>query len=222
MTAEPARRGVPEATVGRLPAYLRGLVQYGERGVRSVSSEELAAVSGVRSAQLRKDLSHLGSYGVRGVGYDVERLTAQITTELGLTQEWPVVIVGLGNLGRALAAYGGFSSRGFRIVALADDDPTIVGESIQGLTVQTLDDIQASPVPLAIGVITTPANQAQRVADRLVSLGIRSILNFAPAVLVVPQEVALRKVDLATELQILAFHEQRRGLQTPAETEEVG
>lgn len=222
MTAEPARREVPEATVGRLPAYLRALTHSGERGVRSISSEELAAVSGVRSTQLRKDLSHLGSYGVRGVGYDVAQLTAQITAELGLTKEWSVVIVGLGNLGRALAAYRGFTGRGFRIVALADDDPTIIGEVIQGLTVQTLDDLQASGAGAAFGVITTPASQAQQVADRLVTLGVRSILNFAPAVLVLPDGVALRTVDLATELQILAFHQQRRSPGLPDSSEEVG
>lgn len=208
--AEPARRGVPEATVGRLPAYLRALTASAAQGTTSISSEELAAAAGVRSAQLRKDLSHLGSYGVRGVGYDVERLSSQIAGELGLTQEWPVVIVGLGNLGRALAAYGGFSERGFRVVALVDEDPAVVGRTVQGLTVQTLTQLAEAGTPVAIGVITTPADQAQDVADRLVALGVRSVLNFAPAVLSVPADVAVRKVDLATELQILAFHEQRR------------
>ncbi|MGI8946653.1 MAG: redox-sensing transcriptional repressor Rex [Ornithinimicrobium sp.] len=210
MTAEAARRGVPEATVGRLPAYLRALTASAERGTTSISSEELAAASGVRSSQLRKDLSHLGSYGVRGVGYDVDRLAAQIAGELGLTREWSVVIVGLGNLGRALAAYSGFSGRGFRIVALADADSSIVGETVQGLRVQTLQELALVGTPPAIGVITTPADQAQLVADHLVRLGVRSILNFAPSVLSVPDDVAVRKVDLAMELQILAFHEQRR------------
>lgn len=209
--AEPARRGVPEATVGRLPAYLRALTACADSGTTSISSEELAVAAGVRSAQLRKDLSYLGSYGVRGVGYDVERLASQIATELGLTQEWPVVIVGVGNLGRALAAYRGFTERGFRIVALADDAPAIVGSTVQGLVVRSVDDLaDLDPAP-AIGVITVPADQAQAVADRLVQLGVRSILNFAPTVLAVPPDVALRKVDLATELQILTFHEQRRG-----------
>lgn len=212
MTAESTRRGVPEATVGRLPGYLRALGVLGERGVSSISSEELAEVAGVRSAQLRKDLSYLGSYGVRGVGYDVAQLSAQIAQELGLTQEWPVVIVGAGNLGRALAAYRGFSTRGFRIVALADDDPDVIGTTVEGLQVRTLDALAASGQHLAIGVITTPAAPAQAVADRLVSLGVRSILNFAPTVLSVPEGVDVRKVDLATELQILAFHEQRRAV----------
>ncbi|MDQ3383239.1 MAG: redox-sensing transcriptional repressor Rex [Actinomycetota bacterium] len=220
--AEPARRGVPEATVGRLPGYLRALGQLGERGVGSISSEELAATAGVRSTQLRKDLSHLGSYGVRGVGYDVGQLAAQISSELGLTQDWPVVIVGLGNLGRALAGYRGFSSRGFRIVALADDDDAVVGEQVEGLTVQTMADLAASGESLAIGVITTPAAAAQVVADRLVQMGVCSILNFAPCLISVPDGVDVRKVDLATELQILAFHEQRRALTARDSQEDVG
>ncbi len=212
MMAEPARRGVPDATVERLPGYLRALGQVSRQGLTSISSEELAQAAGVSSAQLRKDLSHLGSYGVRGVGYDVGQLSAQISDQLGLTQDWPVVIVGLGNLGRALAAYRGFSTKGFRIVALADTDDAagVVGQEVEGLRVQTLGDLAASGEPIAIGVITTPAEAAQQVAEALVSLGVRSILNFAPARLSVPAGVDVRQVDLATELQILAFHEQRR------------
>lgn len=211
--AEPApRTGVPEATVGRLPLYLRALSALRDQGITSIASEELASRAGVRSTQLRKDLSHLGSYGVRGVGYDVEQLSVQIAQELGLTQEWPVVIVGLGNLGRALAAYGGFSDRGFRIVALADQDPCLIGTTVEGMEVVTLEHLaQHGPAP-AIGVITTPGDSAQGVADRLVALGVRSILNFAPGHISVPDEVDVRVVDLATELQILAYHEQQRML----------
>ncbi|WP_237565492.1 redox-sensing transcriptional repressor Rex [Ornithinimicrobium cavernae] len=201
---------MPEATVGRLPLYLRALTTLHDQGITSIASEELASRSGVRSTQLRKDLSHLGSYGVRGVGYDVELLAAQIAQELGLTQEWPVVIVGMGNLGRALAAYGGFSGRGFRIVALVDDDPEVVGTLVEGLRVMTLADLAAKGPTVAIGVITTPAPAAQTVAQNLVRMGVRSILNFAPGHLNVPDGVDVRGVDLATELQILAFHEQRR------------
>ena len=128
MAAEPARtssrpRGIPEATVARLPLYLRALTALQDHGIPTVSSEELAAAAGVNSAKLRKDLSYLGSYGTRGVGYDVDYLVYQISRELGLTQDWPVVIVGIGNLGHALANYGGFASRGFRIAALLDADP---------------------------------------------------------------------------------------------------
>jgi redox-sensing transcriptional repressor len=217
---------VPDATVGRLPLYLRALTALHDQDISSIASEELASLAGVRSTQLRKDLSHLGSYGVRGVGYDVELLSAQIAQELGLTQEWPVVIVGMGNLGRALAAYGGFSGRGFRIVALVDDDPDVVGAVVEGLRVITLADLSTKGPTVAIGVITTPAPAAQVVAEKLVAIGVRSILNFAPGHLSMPEGVDVRGVDLATELQILAFHEQRRLLaistrdQLPSESEQ--
>src|SRR5213078_2689630 len=205
-------RGIPEATVARLPLYLRALTALSERSVPTVSSEELAAAAGVNSAKLRKDLSHLGSYGTRGVGYDVEYLVYQVSRELGLTQDWPVVIVGTGNLGRALTNYGGFASRGFRIAAVLDADPAVVGTEIAGHLVEGADQIE--PVvarhKVSIGVIATPAGAAQGVCDRLVAAGVTSILNFAPVVLTVPVGVDVRKVDLSIELQILAFHAQRR------------
>ncbi len=205
-------RGIPEATVARLPVYLRALTALSERGVLTVSSEELAAAAGVNSAKLRKDLSYLGSYGTRGVGYDVEYLVYQISRELGLTQDWPVVIVGIGNLGHALANYGGFASRGFRVVALIDADPVRTGESVAGLAVRHLDELEkvVKDEDVSIGVIATPAGAAQEVCDRLVLVGVTSILNFAPVVLSVPAGVDVRKVDLSIELQILAFHEQRK------------
>lgn len=213
MTEEQAgRRGIPDATVARLPVYLRALAALADRGTTSVSSEELAVAAGVNSPKLRKDLSHLGSYGVRGVGYDVEYLIYQISRELGLTQEWPVAIVGVGNLGHALAGYGGFATRGFRVVALFDTDPHVVGEIVGHLPVRHLDELDALAADgsIAIGVVATPASPAQEVCDRLVAAGVRSILNFAPCVLTVPEGVDVRKVDLSTELQILAFHEQRK------------
>jgi redox-sensing transcriptional repressor len=207
-----ARRGIPEATVARLPVYLRALTLLAEEGTPTVSSEELAALAGVNSAKLRKDLSHLGSYGVRGVGYEVAYLVYQISRELGLTQDWPVAVVGIGNLGRALANYGGFATRGFRVVALFDQDASVVGEEIAGLRVRPIDDLERDvrTEGVAIGVVATPATAAQDVCDRLVAAGVRSVLNFAPCVLNVPSGVDVRKVDLSTELQILAFHEQRR------------
>jgi redox-sensing transcriptional repressor len=167
-------RGIPEATVARLPVYLRALTALSDSGIATASSEDLATAAGVNSAKLRKDLSYLGSYGTRGVGYDVEYLRYQIAREIGVTQDWAVVIVGIGNLGHALANYSGFGTRGFRIVALLDADP------------------------------------AQEVCDRLVAAGVTSILNFAPVVLSVPDGVDIRKVDLSIELQILAYHEQRK------------
>ena len=204
--------GIPEATVARLPVYLRALYGLAERGIGTVASEELAAAAGVNSAKLRKDLSHLGSYGIRGVGYDVEYLVYQVSRTLGLTQDWPVVIVGAGNLGRALANYGGFVSRGFTIAAMLDSDPDIVGSTMATLTVRHVDELEAvvKRHKVSIGVIATPAASAQAVCDRLVSAGVTSILNFAPLVLDVPDGVDVRKVDLSIELQILAFHAQRR------------
>jgi redox-sensing transcriptional repressor len=211
-TADKSGRGIPEATVARLPVYLRALVTLSDRGIATCSSEELATAAGVNSAKLRKDLSYLGSYGTRGVGYDVEYLRYQIAREIGVTQDWPVVIVGIGNLGHALANYSGFSSRGFRIAALLDADPARQGEVVGDLPILAFDRIEelVAEHGIAIGVIATPAPAAQAVCDRLVAAGITSILNFAPTVLAVPDGVDVRKVDLSIELQILAYHEQRK------------
>lgn len=206
------RDGIPDATVSRLPLYLQALTGLAERGVATVSSEELATAAGVGSAKLRKDLSHLGSYGTRGVGYEVQYLVYQISRELGLTQDWQVVIVGIGNLGHALANYGGFTSRGFTVAALVDTDPKVIGETVAGLPVLPLGELDrvVRDLGVQIGVVATPGPQAQAVSDRLVAAGVTGVLNFAPCVLTVPDGVMVRRVDLATELQILAFHEQRR------------
>jgi redox-sensing transcriptional repressor len=208
--SEPRR--IPEATVARLPLYYRALLEISEQSVGTVSSEQLAELAGVNAAKVRKDLSYLGSYGTRGVGYDVAELVDGITRELGLTHDWPVAIVGLGNLGRALANYRGFGARGFRIVALVDADATKVGGHVGDLAIESIDDLDriVAERAVAIGVIATPAAAAQDVSDRLVASGVGSILNFAPAVVIVPNGVSLRKVDLATELQILSFYQQHR------------
>jgi redox-sensing transcriptional repressor len=209
---ERAERGIPEATVARLPIYLRALTALADRDVATASSEDLASAAGVNSAKLRKDLSYLGTYGTRGVGYDVNYLRYQIAREIGLTQDWSVVIVGIGNLGHALANYSGFASRGFQIAALLDIDPTRVGEQVGDVQISSLDDLDTivREGDVAIGVIATPAGAAQDVCDRLVEAGVSSILNFAPTVLTVPDHVDVRKVDLSIELQILAYHEQRK------------
>jgi redox-sensing transcriptional repressor len=210
-------RRIPEATVARLPVYLRTLAEAAEDGVSTISSERLAELAGVNAAKVRKDLSHLGSYGTRGVGYDVDYLAYQMSRELGLTEERAVVIVGAGNLGQALANYGGFSSRGFPILAVVDSDPAKVGRVIAGVRVRPVEDLPAivAEAVNTIGVVATPAGVAQSVADRLVEAGVRSILNFAPVVLTVPDEVLVRKVDLATELQILSFYQQRSSRRSP-------
>ena len=205
-------RAIPEATVARLPLYLRSLVDMTERGMQTISSEGLAEAAGVNSAKVRKDLSYLGSYGTRGVGYDVEYLIYQISRELGLTQDWNCVIVGVGNLGRALANYRGFSERGFRVSALVDIDESKIGEPVDSMVVEDFADLEriVKEREISIGIVATTAGAAQDAADRLVSAGVKSILNFAPTVLQVPDDVSLRKVDLSIELQILSFYEQRK------------
>ena len=206
------RRRIPEATVARLPVYLRCLMEVAGGQTTTISSERLAEMAGVNAAKVRKDLSYLGSYGTRGVGYEVEYLLLHINRVLGLTQDWPVLIVGIGNLGHALANYRGFPARGFRIAALVDSDGEKVGEHVAGLVVQPLDDLPAivESGGVAIGIIATPAAAAQDVADRLCAAGVSSILNFAPAIINVPRGVSVRKVDLSIELQILSFYQQRR------------
>jgi redox-sensing transcriptional repressor len=204
-------RPIPEATVARLPVYLRVLQELASQSIQTVSSERLAEAAGVNPPKVRKDLSYLGSYGTRGVGYDVEYLIYQISRELGLTQDWPVALVGMGNLGQALAGYKGFPERGFRIGAAFDKDETRIGEKVGDLVIEHIDDLERSlkEKGIAIAIIATPAAAAQETAERLVAAGVRSILNFAPTVLTVPPKIHLRQVDLSVELQILAFYEQR-------------
>jgi len=205
-------RPIPEATVARLPLYLRSLLELATDRTSTISSERLAAMAGVNAAKVRKDLSYLGSYGTRGVGYDVEHLLFEMSRELGLTRDWSVVIAGAGNLGQALAGYGGFGERGFPVVALLDTDPAKVGQTLADVPVCHLDELPSlvEAHHVTIGIIATPATAAQEVADRMVEAGVGSILNFAPAVVNVPDEISLRKVDLAVELQILSFYQQQR------------
>ena len=208
----PSDGRVPDATVARLATYLRVLGSLGDRNITTVSSEELAVAAGVNSAKLRKDLSYLGSYGIRGVGYHVGTLTEEIARTLGITVHRSVALIGVGNLGQALAGYAGFASRGFRIAALIDADPSRIGTTIRGLVVRDIADLGqiVAEEQIAIAVLATPASVAQDVCDQLVDAGVTSILNFAPVVITVPEHVDVRKVDLAAELQILSFHETRK------------
>lgn len=212
MAPDRNRRRIPDATVSRLPVYLRILAEQSAEGVDNVSSERLAELAGVNAAKVRKDLSYLGSYGTRGVGYEVDYLMYQVRRELGLTHDWPVVIVGAGNLGQALAGYGGFGERGFPIGGIVDIDETKVGTVLGGVRVRHIDELPqiVQTKRVNIGVVATPGANAQDAADRLVKAGVTSILNFAPIVLSVPRSIEVRKVDLAVELQILSYHEQRR------------
>ena len=202
--------------MARLPVYLRSLLAMADDKQATVSSERLAELAGVNAAKVRKDLSYLGSYGTRGVGYDTEFLVYQIRRELGLTHDWPVVIVGAGNLGQALAGYNGFGDRGFPVGGIVDVDQSKVGSVVGGVRVRHLDElaqvVQARNI--SIGVIATPGSAAQQAADALVAAGVTSLLNFAPSVIGVPHGISVRKVDLAVELQILSYYEQRRATAT--------
>lgn len=202
-------RRIPEPTVVRLPVYQRVLLELSAQGVATVSSAELADAAGVNAAKVRKDLSHFGTYGTPGTGYDVDYLLGQIQRELGTDQERPVVIVGLGHLGHALARSQGFAGGGFRLVGLFDNDPATVGEEIGGGPVRHISELASlcRAEQVAIGIITVPALAAQEVAEQLVAGGVAAILNFAPAVLSVPPEVQVRHVDFSAELQVLAFYQ---------------
>ncbi len=198
----------------RLPVYRRVLSSLlGENGV-TVHSERLAELAGVGAAKVRKDLSLLGSFGTRGTGYDVRFLLSQIDRALGVEHDWPLIVVGIGHLGTALVNSEGFSTRGFRILALFDADPLVIGTEVRGLTVRPVETLGAiAPVsPSTIGVVATPASAAQAVTDALIEVGVTAILNFAPQVLRAPPGVRLRHVDLATELQVLSFFQLRRGV----------
>jgi redox-sensing transcriptional repressor len=216
---------ISAATVGRLPEYLRSLIELAAADTSTVSSDHLAERVGANSATVRRDLASLGITGTRGVGYDVKYLVYEISVELGLNQEWPVAVIGAGNLGRALANYAGLSERGFPIRVLFDIDPAKVGTVVSGIEVRHLSDLPwaTRELGVAVGVVTTPAEAAQEVADALVAAGITSILNFTANPMAVPDHVLVRRVDLATELQILSFYQQRglassAGVGVPLET----
>lgn len=172
------------------------------------SSEQLAAIAGVNSAQVRKDLSYLGSHGVRGVGYTIVELQSQLRQALGLHKGYSVAIAGAGNLGSALSTYGGFDAWGFAVVAVFDADPDKIGTRVGSHEVLPVSDLEAVVVSrgVDIGIVATPASAAQEVADRFVAAGVRSILNFAPTVLQTPDSVETRRMDVSTELQILTYH----------------
>lgn len=199
---------IPAATVARLPLYLRSLVEMAVSET-TCSSEDLALLAGVNPAQVRKDLSYLHPPGVRGVGYRTAALRELLRNELGLTRSYRVAIAGAGNLGRALTLYPGFVDGGFEIVALFDVDESKVGERVATVPVSSMSDLEqvVGREGVTIGIIATPAAAAQSVADRFVAAGVYSILNFAPAVLRVGGVAQVRRVDLSTELQILAYHQ---------------
>ncbi|MBW0270340.1 REX family transcriptional regulator [Nocardia sp. MH4] len=218
------QRDIPQATVTRLATYLRVLAGLADEGVAIVSSEELAVAAGVNSAKLRKDLSFLGPNGVRGVGYDVAKLRTRIEDVLGLSQGHRVVLIGAGNLGRALVGYGGFGVRGFTVVGIFDNDSAVIGQSYAGLVVRDVDRLTEQIPALAptIAVLAVPDEAAQDVCDRLVAAGLPSILSFAPCELRAPAHVEVRRVDLAMELQMLSFDAARNDAPALPEVAQAG
>jgi len=210
------RRRIPDAAVTRLPVYLQILNNLHATNVLRFSSDELAVLAGVNAAKVRKDLSYLGSYGTRGVGYEVTYLIHQIKRELGLLREWNVVVIGAGNLGCALAKFGGFTPRGFPVVGIVDNDPKKIGQTTGSLTISDVKNLGkiVRDLKVSIGAITTSTSAAQSAVDALIDAGVASILNFAPIVLATPSSVSVRNVDLGVELQILSYYEQMRTEQT--------
>ena len=198
--------GLPKATVVRLPRYLRLLEDLQSRD--TVSSEELADAAGANAANVRRDLSYLDFNGVRGVGYSVPELRQRIRQELGIAERRNVAIIGAGNLGRALAAYGGLSRRGFDVAAVYDSDTRKVGSKAGRVEVRDLErmDTDCKGGCFDMAILAVPAVAAQQVTDRLVELGVRSILNFAPVRVDVPATVTVRQVDLSMELQVLSYY----------------
>ncbi|HJR64749.1 MAG TPA: redox-sensing transcriptional repressor Rex [Gemmatimonadaceae bacterium] len=198
---------IAESTVRRLSLYLRFLEEFEGRGLATISSDELAARGGTTSAQVRKDLSFFGSFGKRGLGYAVPELAARLRQILGLGREWRVIILGAGKIGSALAQYRGFWQRGFRITAVYDADPAKVGRKIDGFVIRNIEALERDNASerADIAVITVPAESAQQVVDRAVAAGIPAIMNFAPVQLQVPDDIALKTVNMAMELEGLSF-----------------
>ncbi|HET9151722.1 MAG TPA: redox-sensing transcriptional repressor Rex [Gemmatimonadales bacterium] len=204
---------VAESTVRRLSLYLRFLEEFEGQGIATVSSEALASRGGTTSAQVRKDLSFFGSFGKRGLGYPVPELVEQLRGILGLRQRYRVAMIGAGKIGSALVQYRGFRQRGFDIVAIFDVDPAKIGSRWNGLTIQDIAQLEAvvRADPVDMAVLVTPAEAAQPLADRLVKLGVTAILNFAPVQLVAPDDVVIKTVNLALELETLSYALHHRG-----------
>ncbi len=195
-------------TIRRLSIYTRCLLQLEEDGVKTVSSQELAERFNLNSAQVRKDLAYFGEFGVRGIGYYVAGLKAELQRILGLDREWAVVLVGFGNLGSALFHYKGFTRQGFKVVAIVDENPTKIGREVERVPVIASRDMarEVRARGIQIAILAVPVEAAQAVTDELVAAGIRAVLNFAPTRLRVPRDVRLNNVDLSIELETLSFY----------------
>lgn len=211
--------GIPDIVIGRLPVYLRALAYLAETGKTNTSSHELGRRLGISSAQIRKDLSHFGEFGKQGTGYNIKYLVDQLREILNLNREWRVAIIGAGFLGHALAHYQGFQHRGFRMVWVFDANADVVGEEMGDIVVQHIDELEdtAEREHIQMAIIAVPAFAAQDVADRLVSAGVKSILNYAPINLTVPEDVQVQYSDPVTQMQHMAFYLQAELEPLPAD-----
>jgi len=199
---------IPDATIGRLSLYSRYLKEADEKGINTVSSQHIANATGVTPAQVRKDLAYFGEFGTRGVGYNPRELYSYIMKILGLGRRWPVAIVGAGNLGRALSQYKGFFERGFDITCIFDTDPGKIGKKLAGVEICPMELLEekAKAFNVELGIIAVPAPAAQEVADKLIKAGVRGIINFAPVNINTKENVMLRRVDLAAQLEYLTYY----------------
>lgn len=198
----------PDVVIRRLPLYARSLRYLLQEGISSVSSQDLGERINVTAAQIRKDLSYFGEFGKQGIGYDVEKLLNQIERILGLNQEWPVALVGIGHLGEAIARYEGFRSQGIRIAALFDTDPSKVGRQISGLSILHDDEIRrvVKDMEIKLAILAVPASRAQEVTDMLVEGGVRAILNYAPVIIQAPDGVWVRHIDPVAVLHSMTYY----------------
>ncbi len=203
----PGEKLAPKAVVGRVSLYLRQLESFQRQGHTTVSSSQLGAALGTNNAQIRKDLAFFGQFGYPGIGYRIDELIVTLRHILGIDRDWPLALVGMGNLGRALLRYRGFRSRGFQVAALFDSDPAKIGQDHDGLTVEPIEALPQAVAArgISLAVLSVPAEAAQRVADLMIASGILGILNFAPVPLNVPPTVNVVGVDLSVQLEHLAY-----------------
>jgi len=199
---------IPDIVIGRLPIYLRALTQLLQQGQEITSSHELGQRLGISSAQIRKDLSHFGEFGKQGTGYQISHLQAQLKQILQVDREWPMIVIGAGDLGRAIAHYAGFVERGFRVVGVFDNDPNKIGTGSGALKVRNVDEIGdfVRQHKIRIAMLAVPAAYAQGICDTLVKAGVRAILNYAPITLTVPDDVHVQYIDPVTHLQRMTYY----------------
>lgn len=199
---------VPDIVIGRLPIYLRALTHLSESGQEFTSSQELGQILGIGSAQIRKDLSHFGEFGKQGTGYEVSYLRDQISKILHVDRDWSMALVGFGDLGQAIAHYGGFATKGFHIRAIFDNDPEHVGSIVNDITVKHVDELEICirSQNIRMAIIAVPASSAQHVADTLIKANVRAILNYAPITLNVPKSVHVQYIDPVAHLQKMTYY----------------